>query len=63
MRRPTHTHRCTRCGTAITCDGTMVNNYDGWPEAYCAAITPDDERGFRCEDCEDHTKGDQDEES
>lgn len=52
MRR-THTHKCmyspNGCKAVLRCSAPLIDNYDGWPEAYCAA----EELGIICEECED----------
>lgn len=47
-----HVHQCVDCGTPVDCDGTLEQNYDGWPEVVCDWVdgylqTP------LCESCDD----------
>jgi hypothetical protein len=46
-----HTHTCIACQAKVPCHAAAVDNYDGFPEKYCSAIDPQQERSFVCEDC------------
>jgi len=51
MRRP-HTHTCRNkasgCKASWSCNAPIVDNFDGWPEAYCSAESED---WIECEEC------------
>ena len=38
MEKNFHTHPCTWCATPVGCNGTLSDNYDGWPTVVCDLV-------------------------
>jgi hypothetical protein len=57
MRERAHSHKCDGCGVKTPCDGSISQNYDGWPEWICDAYHTLDrqheftQNTFLCEAC------------
>ncbi len=53
MNRP-HSHMCRNgkygCKAVLLCNAPVVQNYDGWPEAYCVT---EEHGGLECDECHD----------
>jgi hypothetical protein len=53
MRRR-HSHTCRNkqhgCKGAYECHAPIVDNYDGWPEAYCVT---EENGAWECDECMD----------
>jgi hypothetical protein len=50
-----HMHLCSRCQLPAPCDGTLEENFDGFPEVICSAyhLKHGETAHFLCEACAD----------